>query len=408
MNKKSNGLISVEDAIAEVLLACSTLNSEELNIADAFGRVLAKDLVSRVTQPPLAVSAMDGYAVRVADVLSAPVKLRQIGESSAGSGFSGSVGQGETVRIFTGAPVPNGADAIVIQEEADNNDNQITIGRSVKPGQFVRPKGLDFRKGQTLLSAGTPLNSRHVALASGMNVPWVSVTRKPRVAILSTGNELVLPGEPMGPGQIVSSNSIGLTAFVNGAGGVGINLGIAKDNFASISDLLAGIEGADMLVTIGGASVGEYDLVETVLGDKGLDVTFSRVAMRPGKPLIFGRIRGKPMLGLPGNPVSAGVTAVLFLKPAIYQMLGRTYKADPKETAILGRDVAENDRRQDYLRSTLSWGHTGELLVTPFKKQDSSMLAVFTKADCLTVRAPFAPPALKGERVPIVRLDPNA
>ena len=298
VNKKSDGLISVEDAISNVLLACSTLNSEELNIADAFGRILAKDLVSRVTQPPLAVSAMDGYAVRVVDVLSAPVKLRKIGESSAGSGFSGSVGEGETVRIFTGAPVPDGADAIVIQEEADNNDNLITIGRSVKPGQFVRSKGLDFREGQTLLSAGTPLNSRHVALASGMNVPWVSVIRKPCVAILSTGNELVLPGEPMGPGQIVSSNSIGLTAFVNGAGGVGINLGIAKDNFASISDLLAGIEGADMLVTIGGASVGEYDLVETVLGDKGLDVTFSRVAMRPGKPLIFGKIGGKPMLGL--------------------------------------------------------------------------------------------------------------
>ncbi len=198
-----------------------------------------------------------------------------------------------------------------------------------------------------------------------------------------------------------------MTAFVDAAGGTGINLGIAKDDPQSLRNMLQGVAGADMLVTIGGASVGDYDLVKSVLGEEGLDITFSRVAMRPGKPLIFGTIHGKPMLGLPGNPVSAGVTAALFLKPAIDLMLGRDPAEDIEETAILGRDLAANDRRQDYLRSTLSRDEAGELVVTPFEKQDSSMLATFTSADCLAVRPPFADPAKNGERIRIIRLDPR-
>jgi len=259
-----------------------------------------------------------------------------------------------------------------------------------------------------LLSAGTRLNSRHVALASAMNIPWLYVRRKPRIAILPTGDELVMPGEPLKPGQIISSNSLGLSAFVNAAGGVGVNLGIAQDNSDSIRNLISNVKGADMLVTIGGASVGDYDLIKSVLSEEGLNITFSRVAMRPGKPLIFGQIHGKPMLGLPGNPVSAGVTALLFLKPAIDLMLGRPNQNEPKETAVLGLDLESNDQRQDYLRSTLVRENNGELHVMPFERQDSSMLAIFTDADCLVVRKPFAQPALKGERVPIIRLDPNA
>ena len=250
------------------------------------------------------------------------------------------------------------------------------------------------------------MNSRHVALASAMNVPWVHVKRKPRIAILPTGNELVMPGEQLKSGQLISSNSLGLSAFVDAAGGEGINLGIAKDNPTSLRELLTNVNGADMLVTIGGASVGDYDLVKEVLKEEGLNIHFSKVAMRPGKPLIFGQIRGKPMLGLPGNPVSAGVTAVLFLKPAINLMLGRPYLTEPKEAAILERDLTANDQRQDYLRATLRRKNNGELYVRPFEKQDSSMLMVFTTADCLIVRKPYARSTKKGNRVPIIRLDP--
>ena len=408
MDRASDGLISVEEAISRVLEGILPLNSEQVSISEAFGRVLAIEEASRVTQPPLAVSAMDGYAVRASDVLSVPITLTQVGEAAAGAGFDGSIRDGETVRIFTGAPIPEGANAIVIQEDTKAKGDKIVIKSSVEVGQFVRPKGLDFEKGQVLLSAGTRLNSRHVALASAMNIPWLYVRRKPRIAILPTGDELVMPGEPLKPGQIISSNSLGLSAFVNAAGGVGVNLGIAQDNSDSIRNLISNVKGADMLVTIGGASVGDYDLIKTVLSEEGLNITFSRVAMRPGKPLIFGQIHGKPMLGLPGNPVSAGVTALLFLKPAIDLMLGRPNQNEPKETAVLGLDLESNDQRQDYLRSTLVRENNGELHVMPFERQDSSMLAIFTDADCLVVRKPFAQPALKGDRVPIIRLDPNA
>jgi molybdopterin molybdotransferase len=238
-----------------------------------------------------------------------------------------------------------------------------------------------------------------------MNVPWIKVIRQPRVALLSTGDELVLPGDPIGPDQIISSNSIGLAAFVKSNGGVPINLGIAKDDPESLRAVLSSLTGADMLVTIGGASVGDYDLVKSVLGEEGLDITFSRVAMRPGKPLIFGKINGIPMLGLPGNPVSAGVTAALFLRPAINKMLGTSATSHVTETAVLGRDLDENDKRQDYLRSTLTIGDDGALTATPFDRQDSSMLARFAEDECLVVRVPFAPAISKGERTEIIKLD---
>jgi molybdopterin molybdotransferase len=404
-------MIPVAEAQANVLNGVTRLAAEDVSIADAFGRILAEDVASRTTQPPVAVSSMDGYAVRAADVASVPAGLKLIGESSAGRGFTGKMGPGETVRIFTGAPLPDGADAVVIQEDTDVAGTQITMKESSGVGRYVRPAGLDFAAGQVLLKAGKRINSRDVALIAGMNVPWVKVTRRPRIAILSTGNELVMPGEAMGPHQIISSNSLGLAAFVTAAGGIAVNLGIAIDEPGALREKLAGIRGMDMLVTIGGASVGDYDLVKQVAGAEGLDINFSQVAMRPGKPLIFGTIHGVPMLGLPGNPVSAGVCATLYLKPAIDVMLGAKTAADAgtvTETALLGADVPENDRRQDYLRSKLELSASGELTATPFAKQDSSMLAFFAQADCLVVRAPNAPALKKGERVPVVRLDPGA
>ncbi len=405
MPEITEGMIAVDDALKNVLAGVSQLGSEDISVNEAQGRILAADVASHLTQPPVDVSAMDGYAVRAEDVANVPATLTQIGESAAGSGFDGKIEAGQTSRIFTGAPVPEGADAIVIQEDTDVDGDQITMKEASPAGKFIRPAGLDFKTGDVLLKAGIKLNSRNTALAAAMNVPWLKVTRQPRVAILSTGDELVMPGEPLGPDQIISSNSIGISAFVQANGGVPVNLGIAEDNPDALREILATITGTDMLVTIGGASVGDYDLVKTVLGEEGLDITFSRVAMRPGKPLIFGTINGIPMLGLPGNPVSAGVTAALFLRPAINKMLGAEDTTHVTETVVLGQDLAANDKRQDYIRATLSVGNDGALTATPFNRQDSSMLARFAEADCLVIRPPFAEPIKAGERVEIIRLD---
>ena len=401
-------MISVAEALAHVTSGVRLLSAEQVGVADALGRVLAEDVASRVAYPPATASAMDGYAVRAADVAEAPATLRRIGESAPGARFPGAVGPGETVRIFTGAPVPEGADAIVIQENTESEGDTVTMLESAPAGRFVRPAGLDFDKDEVLLRAGMVLTARDVGLAAAMNVPWLKVRRRPRVAHMATGNEVVMPGEPLGPDQIVSSNSLALGAYVKVLGGEPIDLGIARDDEDSLRGILAGARGADLLVTLGGASVGEYDLVRKVLGDEGLDLTFFRVAMRPGKPLVFGRLGDVPVLGLPGNPVSVGVTSVLFLKPAIEVMLGIRGAGDagagPPATALLGRDLGENDHRQDYLRATLAADGDGALVATPFGKQDSAMMAGFAKADCLVVRLPHAPPAKAGKRVEIIRL----
>ena len=398
-------MLPVADALGKVLAGVAPLGSEQVSVAAAHGRVLAEDVASRLTQPPADVSAMDGYAVRAEDVAKTPVDLEQIGESAAGDGFDGTVGSGQAARIFTGAPVPPGADAIVIQEDTESDGTRITVKKTVAAGRYIRPAGLDFKVGDVLLPAGRLVSARDISLASAMNIPWLRVVRKPRIAILSTGNELVMPGEPLGRNQIISSNSLGLGALVTAMGGEPINLGIAGDTAESLKSFLEGVKSADMLVTIGGASVGDYDLVKTVLGEEGLDITFSTVAMRPGKPLIFGRIHGCPMLGLPGNPVSAGVTSVLFLRPAIEVMLGLNRGHRPPEAAVLGRDLDANDHRQDYLRSKLTIGDSGDLTVTPFERQDSSMLALFAAADCLAIRPPNAAPAKAGDRIEIIRLE---
>jgi len=396
-------MLAVAEAVAKVVSGFTRLPAEQVGIADAAGRVLAEDVAARTTQPPADVSAMDGYAVRATDVPTVPVTLRRIGESAAGAGFAGTVGTGEAARIFTGAPVPTGADAIVIQEDTETDGETVVIREVPTPGRWIRRAGLDFAAGDVLLRAGQVLSPRHIGLAAAMNVPWLMVRRRPRVAIVATGNEVVMPGDPLGPDQIVSSNSLAVAATVTALGGTPQNLGIARDDADSLRQLVEGASGADLLVTIGGASVGDYDLVGQVLGDKGLDLGFYKVAMRPGKPLIFGSLGETAVLGLPGNPVSVGVTSLVFLKPAMQVMLGID-EDEALATALLGRDLAANDQRQDYLRAKLSRNGDGSTVATPFEAQDSSILALFAAADCLVVRAPHAPPVKAGERVDVLTL----
>lgn len=396
-------MISVVKALSQVLENVTETCAEQVALGDALGRVLALDVTARLTQPWADVSAMDGYAVRAADVASVPAGLTVIGESPAGGCFAGQVGPGQAVRIFTGAPVPGGADAIVIQEDTVRDDDTVTVQQTATAGRFVRPAGLDFKTGSVLLEAGRVLSARDLGLAAAGNVPELTVKRRPRIAIIATGDELVMPGETLGPNQIISSNSVMLAAYVTSLGAEPLDLGIARDDPASLTPLLKSAQNADMLVTIGGASVGDYDLVNQVLDQEGVDLGFYKVAMRPGKPLIFGHLNGTPVLGLPGNPVSVGVTSALFLKPAIRAMLGLNPDT-PLESALLGSDLGENDQRQDYLRAVSSLGANGECVATPFSKQDSAMLAKFAGADCLIVRAPHAKPAKAFSPIEIIRL----
>lgn len=397
-------MLSVEEARARILSAFRPVAAEQVSVAEAFGRVLAEDVSARVTQPPAAVSAMDGYAVRAADVAKPPVRLRTVGEAPAGGAFEGTVGRGQAVRIFTGGPLPKGTDAVVIQEDTEADGEWVTVRVAVPTGHYIRPAGLDFREGDVCLKAGLVLTARAVGLAAAMNIPWLSVRRKPRVAILATGDEIVMPGEPLGPSHIVSSNALALAALVDSSGGLAVNLGIARDNEASLTTMAAGAQGADILIITGGASVGEHDLVQRALGSQGLELDFWRIAMRPGKPLMFGWLKETPVLGLPGNPVSSLVCGLVFLRPVLEAMLGVVARTRPPATALLGRDLGANDNCQDYLRATLSYDGAGNAIAAPFEKQDSSMLSGLVAADCLVIRPPFAPPAKAGDRVTIIPL----
>jgi len=396
-------MLSVDQALARILEALNPLPAEQIPVSDGLGRVLAEDVASRRTQPPAAVSAMDGYAVRAADVAAVPAVLRVIGQAPAGDAYQGKVGAGEAVRIFTGAPVPAGADAIVIQENTEPADGTVKVLKVAAEGAFVRPAGLDFREGDVRLKAGRALTARDVGLAAAMNVPWLMVHRRPRIAILVTGDEIVMPGDPIGPSQIVSSNSIALAAAVRVFGGEPCMLGIAPDDRDALAAMAGGASGADLLLTSGGASVGDHDLVQSVLGEIGFELDFWKIAMRPGKPLIFGRVGDTPVLGLPGNPVSALVCAIIYLRPALARMLGiESLESTPRLTARLTEPLAGNDERQDYLRANFGRSVDGALTVTPFTRQDSSMLATLAAADCLIVRVPHAPPLEEGALVEVL------
>ncbi len=397
-------MISVDEALARLLANVPRQPVEQVSVAAAVGRVLAEDLTARVTKPPVAVSAMDGYAVRAADVASVPATLRVVAELPAGVAERGWIGPREAARIFTGAPLPEGADAIVIQEDTTAEGDRVVVHEGVAAGRYVRAPGLDFTAGEVALLAGQLLAPRHIALAAAMNRPWLKVYRRPQVAILSTGDEIVNPGDPLGPYQIVSSNALALAAFVTIEGGVPVDLGVAPDDPAALQRVAAELRGADLLVTTGGASVGKHDLIQSALGEVGLEVDFWQIAVRPGKPLIHGRIAGIPMLGLPGNPVSTLVCALLFLRPLMRAMLGLPAGRAETVRARLGTDLDANDRREDYLRARLSRQPDGTLVATPFPQQDSSMIAVLARSDALIIRPPHAPAAPAGSEVEVVLL----
>jgi len=396
-------VISVEEALARLLEPLTALPPEQISLVDGLGRVLAEDVEARRTQPPFAVSAMDGYAVRAEDLAAIPVELRIVAEVPAGAGFGGHVGAGEAARIFTGAPLPAGTDTIVIQEDTQRNGDQVRVLEGAPRGRYVRREGLDFAEGEVLLRSGRRLTARDIGLLAAMNRPWLFVHRRPRIGILSTGDEIVMPGDPIGPHQIVSSNSLSLAAVVAACGGVTVSVGNAPDDPAALRRVAAAASGVDLLVTTGGVSVGEHDLVREALAVDGFELDFWQIAMRPGKPLMVGRYRGTPLIGLPGNPVSTLVCALLFLKPALSRLSGMPSETEEWSTARLGVALQKNDRRQDYLRSRLVRTADGTLEVFPFEVQDSSMMRLLAAADCLVVRQPHAPAVAAGTIVPIIR-----
>jgi molybdopterin molybdotransferase len=399
-------LMPVTEALSAVLAGAEPLAEDMVALDAAHHRVLARDVAALRTQPPQAMSAMDGYAVRSADASAVAARLKVIGEVAAGRPFEKTVGKGEAVRIFTGGVIPEGADAIIIQEDTVVEDGGITITETAIAGRHIRPAGVDFRNGDVLLARGTRLTDRDLSLAAGMNYAELPVRRRPKVAILATGDELVMPGSAPGPGQIVYSNGYALRALARQEGAETVDLGIAADTVeaTTLGIRRARDSGSDILITTGGASVGDHDLVKQSLEAEGVTMAFWRIAMRPGKPMMHGRLGALRVIGLPGNPVSSYVCGFLFLVPLIRALAGRTDVHHAHETALLGRDVAANDMREDYLRARLEVRKDGELIATPVDHQDSSLLANLAAARALVIRPPFAPAAPAGSRCDILRL----
>jgi molybdopterin molybdotransferase len=393
-------MIPVAEARAKIVAALSPLGHEDVSIMDALGRVLATDAAARVSHPQADVSAMDGFAVRASDAAKGSA-LKVVGTSAAGHPWNGSVGAGQAARIFTGAHVPSGADSVVIQEDTTTNGDTVSITEAAAKGRHIRPMGQDFKVGEVVLRAPKRLTARDVGLLAAMNWPRAPVFMKPKVGVLSTGDEVVMPGDPVSHGQLVSANGPGLSAFIAARGAVPVHLGIARDDAASLTAMVNAASGLDMLVTSGGVSVGDHDLIAKV---PGLDVSFHKIAMRPGKPLLFGKLRGTAFFGLPGNPVSAMVCAILFLGPALDKLLGLPGHAPATARAKLGAALKANDKREDYLRASLSHDVDGNLIATAFPKQDSGMISSLARADGLIIRPPFAQEAKAGDTADVIVL----
>ncbi|MFD2261265.1 gephyrin-like molybdotransferase Glp [Lacibacterium aquatile] len=398
-------MLPVADAQSQLLARIarqSPLAAEDIALTEAAGRVLAEDLLARVSQPPADVSAMDGWALRGDDIASLPARLKPVAAVAAGHPVDTEITPGTCARIFTGAPLPPGADTVVLQEDCtilEDGSVEITDGR---PGRHVRKFGLDFQAGGTVLQAGRTLTARDVGLAAASGHPWLRVHRRPRVALLATGDEVVRPGDPLAPGQIVSANSYMLAALVRAAGGDPIILGIARDEDADVRRLAAAAKGCDILVTTGGASVGEHDRVQAALGEIGLTLDFWKIAMRPGKPLMIGGLGDMVLIGLPGNPVSAYVCGLLFLAPAIRALQGDPAPLPLLTEAELAVDLGANDHRQDYVRSRLTLRNGALPLVEPARPQDSSMMSILAESGALLVRPPHDPARKAGDRVTIL------
>ncbi len=397
-------MISVEEASARILATFTPVGAETVALAEAAGRISAAPVIARTTQPPADVSAMDGFAVR-AEEARGGAALRLIGSAPAGHPFAGSVGAGETVRIFTGSFIPAGADAVLLQEDADAEEGGVRVRETVRPGQHIRRQGQDFAAGEAVIAAGRRLSSRDIGLAAAADHPWLLVHRRPRVAVLATGDEIALPGEPIPPGGIVSSNAHALAAMVAALGGAPSVLPIAADDTEAIGRAADAARGFDLLLTTGGISVGAHDLVQEGLARRGLAVDFWKIAMRPGKPLMFGRLGEMPVLGLPGNPVAAFVCALLFARPALLRLAGLAVAPLPTTTAETATALGANDRRFDFLRARLEEDAAGRLVATAFAVQDSAMQAVLARADALILRPPHAPAVAAGAAVEIVRFD---
>lgn len=397
-------LLPVEDALARLLDGAESKAVETVPLVEAAGRLLAAEVKARRTQPPFDASAMDGYAVRAQDIGALPAKLTVIGQAPAGNPFSGKVGVGEAVRIFTGAPIPDGADTVVIQENANASGDSVEIVEVTAKGRNIRLRGLDFSDGDTLLEKGRVLDAAALSLAAAGNNAELPVVGRPLVAIIATGDELLPPGSDPGPGQIIASNSYGVAAITREAGADVIDLGIAMDDVKAIAALVrrALEAGADVIVTLGGASVGDHDLVHEVLTGEGMALDFWKIAMRPGKPLMFGRLRDTRCIGLPGNPVASLVCSHLFLKPLLARLSGRSWAPKLIE-AKLEAPMPANDHRQDYIRAFATDTPAG-LRVRAFEVQDSSMLRTLAIANALIVREPHAAAAPAGTSVRLIRL----
>ena len=393
-------MIPVDEARKRILEALKPTPSIDLPYADTLGRVLAGPIKANRTQPPFNASAMDGYAVRSADMPGTSNTLLLHGESAAGHALDREIEAGTAVRISTGAPLPAGADQVVIQEKTERNGNQITLNEPARPGANIRNAGMDFIDGDTLVPAGLKVNADMIALAVGAGQLALEVHRQPRIGILSTGDELVEPGEPTGPDQIINSVSKGLSALIAGAGCEPVYLGIANDTPQSVRENFAKVSGLDLLVTIGGASVGDHDHLRRVFAEDGGALLYEKIALKPGKPTWFGLFRGTPVLGLPGNPVSALVVARLLLLPAITRLNGQHASAAlvPATCAV---ELPENDHRETYLRGQFNPDGS----VEPLRNQDSSALSALVRASCLIRRPINSPAVAPGTRVDILVLE---
>ena len=398
-------LLSVEEATARILKGAETLEKESVAIEDALGRVLFEPVVAQFTQPPFDASAMDGYAVRGQDVKELPARLQIVGESAAGNGFRGAVEDGQAVRIFTGAPVPSGADAIVIQENTTREKDVVVVCEGSPDPAHIRKRGFDFHQSQELIAQGTHLAPRLLTLAAAAGHGRVHVVRRPRVAVLATGSELVVPGEPLGPDQIVSSNPVGVAGIVQNAGADAILLGIAKDTEADLEEKLQAANSVDILITIGGVSVGEHDLVGPVLTKMGMTPDFWKIAMRPGKPLLFGRLGRTRVIGVPGNPVSSLICTRVFVVPLIRTLLGRPPDHADARIAQIQHDLAANGPRAHYMRAIVSETATGDAKARTVVSQDSSLLVPLADANGLIVRPAYATAVAEGENVTVLDLD---